>query len=66
MIAWTPQQWTAVRAALALYAGGAAAVEADDRCVNEGGTRLDGSFCRDRAEPNGWCQPCWAEVGPAS
>ena len=39
-------------------------VAVDDRCVNEGGTRNDGSVCGDRAEENGWCGACWAELAP--
>ena len=40
--------------------------EADNRCVNEGAQRRDGTYCREKAEENGWCSSCWAEIVPAS
>lgn len=39
-------------------------VPVDARCVNEGAKRADGTFCRERAEENGWCVACWAEIEP--
>ena len=39
-------------------------VAVDDRCVNEGAMRADGTLCRERAEDNGWCEACAAELFP--
>ena len=64
MIVWTPEQWDMVRSAIAAWGSGAHWPQVDDRCVNEGGLRADGTFCRERAEPNGWCEQCWSELAP--
>lgn len=56
MISWSPALWA--------WAQQAESVAVDDRCVNEGAKRADGTFCRERAEPNGWCSACWEEVAP--
>lgn len=53
--AYSPAAWNT------FWWGGSVAV---DRCVNEGAERADGSECRDRAEANGWCKRCWAEIVP--
>ncbi len=39
-------------------------VAVDDRCVNEGAKRDDGTFCKERAEASGWCRACSAELFP--
>lgn len=66
MISYSPAQWEAFREAMALLTVDVAPMVAvDDRCVNEGGQRDDGSYCRDKAEANGWCVRCWAELVPA-
>jgi hypothetical protein len=38
----------------------------DDRCVNEGAYRADGTVCLAKAGENGCGPPCWAEIAPTS
>lgn len=51
-----------------IWGGGAwhEGVAVDERCVNEGAKRGDGTFCKERAEANGWCEACWAGIAPRS
>jgi hypothetical protein len=58
VILYSPSMWA--------WAQHQSDVAVDDRCVNEGGRRADGALCRERAEANGWCEACWAEVGPVA
>lgn len=66
MFAYSPSQWQALREALARTTGGISAptVGTDDRCVNEGAYRADGTVCLERAGANGWCPECWEEIAP--
>ena len=59
MISYSPSAWAAWTQAVS-----ANAVAVDDRCVNEGALRADGTLCRERAEANGWCSACWSEIVP--
>lgn len=58
MIIYSPAMWAWTQQLQA------DAVAVDERCVNEGAKRSDGSFCREKAEPNGWCEACGAELFP--
>lgn len=66
MFAYSPAQWVAMRETLARTTAGISAppVGTDDRCVNEGAYRSDGTVCRAKAGENGWCAQCWAEIAP--
>lgn len=59
MTCFSPSAWAAWAQAV-----DANSVAVDERCVNEGGKRLDGSFCREKAEENGWCRACADELFP--
>lgn len=59
MILYSPSMWAWAQQQLQ-----AAAVAVDDRSVNEGAWRADGTLCREKAEENGWCQACWSEIVP--
>lgn len=52
---YSPSQWAALSETH---------IAVDDRCVNFGGKRNDGSFCKGKAEASGWCAECWAELAP--
>ena len=52
---YSPSQWAAFTQER---------VAVDDQCVNFGGKRNDGSFCKGKAEASGWCAECWAELAP--
>lgn len=55
MFAYSPAAWAAFTQER---------VAVDDQCVNFGGRRNDGSFCKGKAEASGWCRACGDELFP--
>lgn len=66
MVSYSPAQWAAMQQTIARVTAGMSTpqISVDDRCVNEGARRTDGTTCAAKAEASGWCEQCADELFP--